>query len=154
MTEYAKLEIHITDTFDWGRDAGAIGALPEKLREVRWLLFSRFDTALIGRTETQSHDTMPHAFRLPISSLMAPPRVIQQVKLWNDPLCYNYLINYVHNDRAPDVHQVRKYRTYIGRCKYGMCPNILLAEDRGEVEKVDDDWLDQECIKVGRIAED
>ena len=154
MTEYAKLERSIVDKFDWKLHTDNIGAMPEHLQEVRWLVFGGADGALIGRTETASHDGSPHRFSKSIKSTMNLPRIIQQLKMHNDDLCWNYLITYAYDDNMPDDLQLRKHRTYIGRCRYGLSPLIDLALDRVGEEKADDDWLDQECIKVGRIAED
>ena len=147
MTEYAKLEKTIVDTFDFVRDGTELDQGPDSLEEVRWVQFSAFDNSM---TKHSTHKTFESrkdfVYKIVDAPLIEPSKVIQQIKLKDDPRCFNFYIRYEYNPNMPDEYLIRKYRTYIGTCKYGLCPDIELAiKQVGKGGHTN--WLDQDCTK-------
>ena len=127
MNEFAGLYSTIEDMFVYDIDCKIYrGAGAPEFDRARILSYSRAGDEMLAFADR--HGNKDQKYSVPYHFLPQPPYVILQTH-WNDSdICYNQLITYKLRDQAiPPSLRMKKYRKYLGTCKWGMVPQPALA---------------------------
>ena len=124
MSRYAKIKGSILDKFQFELDGS--GGNPNLLEYVRYIVFNRLNGAVVGYQTQHIYPDKEtdHEFEIPNPYNIETPRVIMQTKFKHEDYCENFLIDYHVRLHMPEDIAVERNTKPLGRCPWGMCPEL------------------------------